>query len=216
MDAQERYKLFMQHLQEVPDPVPTELVYDTPFQLLVAVILSAQCTDKRVNLCTPELFAAFPTARALKEATFDAVFERIKSISYPRSKTHFLLGTAALLVDRFQECVPASVTDLLSLPGVGRKTAHVLASILYDQPTLAVDTHVFRVAKRMGLASSGCTTPYSVERALTTQLPLEQVTRANRWLLLHGRYVCTARKPQCTTCPVAHFCSYFQKNQHEI
>ncbi len=213
MDTKERYQAFTHYLQTVPTPLQTELRYNSPFQLLVAVVLSAQCTDKRVNLCTPSLFASFPTARALAEASFEDVFNHIKSISYPKNKTNFLLGTAARLVNEFHEHIPNSVTALQTFPGVGRKTAHVIASILYNQPTLAVDTHVFRVAKRIGLASVGCKTPLMVERALMEQLPLEQVQLANQWILLHGRYICTARKPQCIACPITHFCAYFKENQ---
>ncbi|TDG93366.1 endonuclease III [Cardinium endosymbiont of Culicoides punctatus] len=211
-----RYQAFIKHLRKEPAQRKTELVYNTPFQLLVAVILSAQCTDKRVNLCTPALFSLFPTASLLSKASFDAVFDCIKSISYPRNKTNFLIETAKRLVTTFNETIPSSVEALQTLPGVGRKTAHVIASILYNKPTLAVDTHVFRVAKRIGLAPQSATTPLMVEKELMAHLPIKYIQSANQWILLHGRYICIARKPKCNACPITDFCDYFQNNPYAV
>ncbi|WP_339043964.1 endonuclease III [Cardinium endosymbiont of Tipula unca] len=216
MNKKKRYQAFIAHLLTEPAPRKTELIYDTPFQLLVAVILSAQCTDKRVNICTPSLFALFPTASLLAKASFEEVFDCIKSISYPRNKTNFLIETAKRLVATFQEIIPSSVVALQTLPGVGRKTAHVIASILYNEPTLAVDTHVFRVSKRIGLASHSARPPLMVERELMAGLPVEYVQIANQWILLHGRYTCTARKPKCDQCAITNLCDYFQNNQYAI
>lgn len=217
MNKQKRYQAFIEHLLTEPAASrKTELIYDTPFQLLVAVILSAQCTDKRVNLCTPSLFSLFPTASLLAKASFDEVFDCIKSISYPRNKTNFLIETAKRLVTTFKEIIPSSVVALQTLPGVGRKTAHVMASILYNKPTLAVDTHVFRASKRIGLVSHSARTPLMVERELMEALPVEYVQTANQWILLHGRYTCTARKPKCDQCAITEFCDYFQNNQYAI
>lgn len=217
MNKKKRYQAFIEHLLTEPvAPRKTELIYDTPFQLLVAVILSAQCTDKRVNLCTPPLFSLFPTASLLAKASFDEVFDCIKSISFPRNKTNFLIETAKRLVTTFKEIIPSSVVALQTLPGVGRKTAHVMVSILYNKPTLAVDTHVFRVSKRIGLVSQSARTPLMVERELMADLSVEYIQTANQWILLHGRYTCTARKPKCDQCAITDFCDYFQNNQHAI
>ena len=216
MDVKTRYQSFLNHLRSAPALRKTELIYHTPFQLLIAVILSAQCTDKRINLCTPALFQAFPTPEKLSQASFSAVIACIKSITYPKSKTTYLLETARLLVNEFQGVVPDSIAALQTLPGVGRKTAHVVASILYDQPVIGVDTHLFRVAKRIGLASSASKTPFKVEQELMRYLPIEQVQAANQWMLLHGRYICVARNPRCHQCTITNFCNYFQSNQHEI
>lgn len=216
MNTKERYKNFTNFLLEAPLPRTTELVYHTPFQLLMAVILSAQCTDQRVNLCTPALFAAFPTAEDLAKASFDQIFYYIKSISYPKNKTKFILGTAQKLITEFQGIIPKSAEKLQTLPGVGRKTAHVILSILYNQPKMAVDTHVFRVSKRIGLACPQANTPLKVEKALMKNLSIDHVQIANQWLLLHGRHICLARKPLCQQCPITRFCNFFQKHKNTL
>lgn len=190
----------------------TELLYDNPFQLLVAVILSAQCTDKRVNLVTPALFARFPDAKTLSSSHFDELFPYIRSISYPNNKTKHLLGMAAMLEKDFGGQVPATVEELQKLPGVGRKTANVIASVIFQQPTMAVDTHVFRVSHRLGLVPKTAKTPLAVEMALYKYLPKDLIHKAHHWLILHGRYVCMARNPQCQTCGLFPVCEFGQKN----
>jgi len=193
-------------------PAPeTELAYDDPWQLLVAVILSAQCTDARVNQVTPRLFERFPTVEDMAAVTHEEVFPLIQSISYPNNKSKHLVGSANLLVDEFGGCVPEAVEDLVRLPGVGRKTAQVVASVAFDVPTLAVDTHVFRVANRIGLTTDGATTPDKVERQLKRLLPPEAWGEAHHLLILHGRYHCTARSPKCGSCVAAHFCDYKER-----
>lgn len=216
MDIKERYQAFGRYLQTAPAVAKTELLYATPFQLLVAMVLGAHCTDKRVNSCTPLLFKAFPTADHLAKASFNKVWAYIKSISYARKKTRFLIQMAHQIATVFQHQIPASVTVLQTLPGVGRKTANAIVAILYNKPTLAVDTHVFRVAKRTGLASCMAKTPLMVEKELMAQLPVRYIPIANRWIVLHGRYICTARKPQCARCPLTHFCLYCQNDQYKI
>ena len=209
MTKKERYEAFISYFsQQQPNPT-TELLYEDPFQLLVAVILSAQCTDKRVNMATPALFAAFPTPQHLANSSFEEVFPYIRSISYPNNKTKHLLKMAQMLVADFDGKIPEQVGDLQKLPGVGRKTAHVVASVLHDQPKMAVDTHVFRVSKRLGLVDESAKTPLAVEQQLVTHIPDEHISKAHHWLILHGRYVCLARKPKCETCPLASFCRYF-------
>ncbi len=187
----------------------TELHYNTPYELLVAVILSAQCTDKRVNQITPAFFNRFPNAAVLAQAEVDEVFEYIRSCSYPNSKSKNLLGMAQTLVREFNEVVPDDVDELQKLPGVGRKTANVIASVVFNKPALAVDTHVFRVAARIGL-SVNAKTPLETERQLVKYLPEELLPIAHHWLILHGRYVCIARKPKCETCGLSQFCKYFK------
>jgi endonuclease III len=212
MLKKERFRLFVDFFNHhFPEP-ETELKFQDPFQLLVCVILSAQCTDKRVNLVTPELFKKFPTPNSLVSASFDDVFPFIRSISYPNNKTRHIIGTARMLVEKFNSKVPSSVDDLLKLPGVGRKTAHVIASVIYNQPVMAVDTHVFRVSKRLGLASPTAHTPLSVERELTTYIPRELIQKAHHWLILHGRYICTARNPGCESCYLKNLCRYYESN----
>ncbi|MEL6606869.1 MAG: endonuclease III [Bacteroidota bacterium] len=209
MTKRQRYQAFINYFTEhQPDP-DTELLYDNPFQLLVAVILSAQCTDKRVNMTVPALFAAFPTPIHLAHSSFEEVFPYIKSISYPNNKTKHLLKTAKMLIKDFDGEVPEQVDDLQKLPGVGRKTANVVASVLYDQPRMAVDTHVFRVSKRLGLVDEKAKTPLAVEQQLVKHIPEEYISKAHHWLILHGRYICLARKPKCETCPLTSFCHYF-------
>jgi endonuclease-3 len=211
MTVKKRYQAFIDYFsQNQPDPT-TELRYENPFQLLVAVILSAQCTDKRVNITTPALFQAFPTAEHMANSHFDEVFPYIKSISYPNNKTKHLIRMAQMLVNDFKGEVPKQATDLQKLPGVGRKTAHVIVAVLYDQPEIAVDTHVFRVSKRIGLVSENAKTPLAVETQLVKHLPVAYRSKAHHWLILHGRYTCLARKPKCTTCALTPFCQFFAK-----
>lgn len=198
---------------EMPAP-RTELAYRDPYELLVAVILSAQCTDKRVNLITPPLFQAFPTPEALAKAQPDEVFELIRSCSYPNNKTRSLIGMANTLVERFGGKVPSSIDDLLTIPGVGRKTANVILSVVFDQPAMAVDTHVFRVSERLGL-TTGSRSPLETEKQLVKYIPREKIATAHHWLILHGRYVCKARRPDCLNCGLQPWCRHYQSPRSE-
>ena len=211
MRKQERYDAFVSYFSTHQPEAKTELDYENPYQLLVAVILSAQCTDKRVNLVTPALFERFPEPESLAAASVDEVFQYIRSISYPNNKAKHLVGMANLLLSEFGGIVPEKVEDLQKLPGVGRKTAKVIASVVYNAPAMAVDTHVFRVANRIGLTSKA-TTPLAVEKQLVKHLPKETIHIAHHWLILHGRYTCVARKPKCEICAISTFCKYFEKN----
>ncbi|WP_296621007.1 endonuclease III [Marivirga sp.] len=213
MTRKERYEAFLEYFSEDQPQAETELHYENPYQLLVAVILSAQCTDKRVNIVTPALFEAFPTPEHLANSHFDEVLPYIKSISFMNNKTKHLLGMAKMLVENFNSEVPESVDDLQKMPGVGRKTANVIASVVYNQPTMAVDTHVFRVSKRLGLVNNNAKTPLEVEKTLIKHIPSEYVHVAHHWLILHGRYVCVARRPKCEECKITHMCKYFEKNK---
>lgn len=188
----------------------TELNYRSPYEILVAVILSAQCTDKRVNTITPNFFKSFPTANELAKSDIEHIFELIKSCSYPNNKAKHLLGMANKLVTEFNGIVPSDVDELQKLPGVGRKTANVIAAVVYNKPTMAVDTHVFRVSERIGLTINS-KTPLETEKQLVANIPEEIIPLAHHWLILHGRYVCKARKPQCEECGLATFCRYFQR-----
>ena len=190
----------------------SELVYSNPYELLVAVMLSAQCTDKRVNMVTPALFAAYPTPEALAHATSDEVFEYVKSVSYPRSKAEHLVQMARRLVEVYQGEVPDNIDDLQTLQGVGRKTANVVCAVIWSQPTMAVDTHIFRVSERLGLTTNS-KNPLQTEKQLVKHIPAEVIPKAHHWLLLHGRYVCTARKPQCEKCGIAQYCRFYGKNE---
>nr|WP_121270967.1 endonuclease III [Pedobacter schmidteae] len=210
MLKKERYQLFVSHFSARQPNAETELHYNNPFQLLVAVILSAQCTDKRINQVTPALFQRFPNAKALAETTPDIVFDYIRSVSYPNNKAKHLVGMANMLLHDFNNEVPADVVQLQKMPGVGRKTANVIASVIYNAPAMAVDTHVFRVANRIGLTNGK--TPLAVEKDLVKHLPEHTIHVAHHWLILHGRYVCVARSPKCSICEITHFCRYFQKN----
>lgn len=192
----------------------TELHYENPFQLLVAVILSAQCTDRRVNMVTPALFTAYPDAASMAQATPDDVFQYIHSISYPNSKSRHLVGMAQGLVERFGGMVPDDREQLQTLPGVGRKTANVIASVVFNQPALAVDTHVFRVANRIGLTYRS-RTPLQTEQELVKYIPEALIPKAHHWLILHGRYTCTARKPQCDRCGIAECCRHYCSSHKE-
>lgn len=212
MRKQERYKAFVSYFAEHQPEAKTELDYENPYQLLVAVILSAQCTDKRVNMVTPALFQRFPEPESLAAASVDEVFQYIRSISYPNNKAKHLVGMANMLVKDFGGVVPEKVEDLQKLPGVGRKTANVIASVVYQAPAMAVDTHVFRVSNRIGLTNNA-KTPLAVEKELVKHLPKETIHIAHHWLILHGRYICVARRPKCETCPITSFCKYYEKIQ---
>jgi endonuclease-3 len=211
MQKKERFRLFIEYFtQHFPEP-QTELNFGNPYELLVAVILSAQCTDKRINQVTPALFARFPEPESLAAASVDEVFSYIRSVSYPNNKAKHLVGMAKILLETFGGEIPATVEELQLMPGVGRKTANVILSVVYNQPTMAVDTHVFRVSHRLGLAPLTTTTPLAVEKALMTHIPKVYVPKAHHWLILHGRYVCLARSPKCPECALKSFCKYYEK-----
>lgn len=206
MRKKDRYRLVLDHFREAMPSVDTELQYGSVFQLLVAVILSAQCTDKRVNQVTPELFRRFPDAQSMARVGEDEVFEYIKSVSYPNSKARHLAEMARRLVEDFGGEVPHDMDQLLSLPGVGRKTANVIQAVAFGQATMAVDTHVYRVSHRLGLVPSSANTPLKVERELVKNISEEDIPRAHHWLLLHGRYVCTSQRPHCDKCGLSSLC----------
>lgn len=214
MKKHERYQHFLDYFSKNQPDAVTELHYGNPFQLLIAVILSAQCTDKRINQVTPALFERFPDPGSLAAATTDEVFNYIRSVSYPNNKAKHLVGMANMLVDVFHGEVPSDINELQKMPGVGRKTANVIASVVYDAPAIAVDTHVFRVANRIGLTTNA-RTPLAVEKQLTDNLPEEVRGIAHHWLILHGRYVCIARSPKCEICPLSWFCKYYARTHTE-
>lgn len=210
----ERYRHFVDYFSKnQPNPV-TELHYNNPFQLLVAVILSAQCTDKRINQVTPALFERFPTPQDLAAATSDEVFAYIRSVSYPNNKAKHLVGMGKMLMEVFNGEIPSGIENLQKLPGVGRKTANVIASVIFEEPAMAVDTHVFRVANRIGLTNNA-RTPLAVEKQLVQNIPKEYIGVAHHWLILHGRYICLARSPKCDICPLTWFCRYYERNNTE-
>jgi endonuclease-3 len=211
MTKKQRYEYILNWFQENVPEAETELLYDNSFQLLVAVILSAQCTDKRVNLTTPYIFAQYPDAPSLAKATFDDLFPIIRSISYPNNKTKHLIGMAQMLMEKFEGEVPHTVAELVQLPGVGRKTANVITSVIDAQPNMAVDTHVFRVSARIGLTTNA-KNPLQAELQLIKNIPKELVHIAHHWLILHGRYTCVARNPKCAECKITEACKYFQQN----
>lgn len=211
MTTKERYRLLVEWFDANMPDATTELHFDNPYQLLVAVILSAQCTDKRINQVTPALFEAYPTAEAMAAATTDDIYEYIKSVSYPNNKSRSLLGMARTLVEDFGGEVPSDIDSLMRLPGVGRKTANVILSVAFGKAAMAVDTHVFRVSERIGL-TTGSKNPLQTERTLMQYLPEGKVARAHHWLILHGRYVCKARRPDCLDCAIKAICRYYQKN----
>ncbi|MDB4904020.1 MAG: DNA-(apurinic or apyrimidinic site) lyase/endonuclease [Mucilaginibacter sp.] len=214
MTKKDRYKHFVEYFSKhQPNPV-TELHYNNPFQLLVAVILSAQCTDKRINQVTPDLFERYPTPQALAASNVEEIFNYIRSVSYPNNKAKHLLGMAKMLVENFNGEVPSDMDDLQKLPGVGRKTANVIASVVFDAPAIAVDTHVFRVANRIGLTTNA-NTPLAVEKQLMEYLPKDVLGVAHHWLILHGRYICVARSPKCEICPISWFCRYYERANTE-
>ena len=212
MTREERYEAVISWFEEHMPVAETELHYESPFELLVAVILSAQCTDKRVNLITPRLFKQYPTAEVMARAEVEDIFELIRSVSYPNAKAKYLVATSKLLVERFCGEVPESREELMKLPGVGRKTANVIASVIYGRPTMAVDTHVFRVANRIGLTTNS-KTPLETELTLVRYIPESLIPKAHHWLILHGRYVCVARKPHCSECGLASYCRYYAAQQ---
>ena len=205
MRKKELYERVISWFQQEMPVAETELHYENPFQLLVAVILSAQCTDKRVNLVTPALFAAYPTAETMAKATAEEVLRYVKSVSYPNAKAQHLVGMAQRLVEAYNGEVPSNIDDLQTLPGVGRKTANVVCAVIWNQPTMAVDTHIFRVSERIGLTTNS-KSPLETEKQLVKYIPAEVIPKAHHWLLLHGRYVCKARKPLCETCGIKPYC----------
>lgn len=211
MNKKERFEKVLAYFEKhVPD-AETELHYSNPFELLVAVSLSAQCTDKRVNMVTPKLFKDFPNAESLANTTSDVIFEYIRSISYPNNKAKHLVGMAKMLVEQFNSEVPDNIEDLQKLPGVGRKTANVIVSVIHQAPAMAVDTHVFRVSARIGLTTNA-KTPLAAEKQLVKYIPENKIHIAHHWLILHGRYTCLARSPKCLECGITEYCKYFKKN----
>ena len=212
MTIKQRFEGVLQWFEANMPVAESELHYRNPYELLVAVMLSAQCTDKRVNMVTPALFSAYPTAEAMAEASAEDIFGYIRSVSYPNSKAQHLAGMARMLVERFGGQVPDTVEQLTQLPGVGRKTANVVCAVIWQQPTMAVDTHIFRVSERIGL-TPGSKNPLQTEKVLTAHIPATVIPKAHHWLLLHGRYVCTARKPHCATCGLRPLCRYASKQK---
>ncbi len=210
MLIKERYKAFVEYFSTHNPEAQTELNYSTPFELLIAVILSAQCTDKRINQITPALFERYPNPESLAESSPEEVFSYIRSVSYPNNKSKHLVGMAKKLLSDFNGEIPEKIEDLVKLPGVGRKTANVISSVIYHQPAMAVDTHVFRVANRIGLTNRA-TTVLASEKQLVKHLPKDTIAIAHHWLILHGRYICLARSPKCDICPITYFCKYFEK-----
>lgn len=215
MRRPERYAALIDYFQKNMPVAETELSFDNPYQLLVAVILSAQCTDKRVNLTTPAIFEKYPTVQDLEKASFDELFPFIKSISYPNNKTKHLIGMAQKVVKDFNGQIPMTVDELVQLPGVGRKTANVITSVIDQQPNMAVDTHVFRVSKRIGLVPATASTPLAVEKVLIKNIPEHLIHKAHHWLILHGRYVCLARNPKCRECGIQGICRYYKKEKED-
>lgn len=215
MTKKERYKFVIEWFQEHMPVAETELMYDNPYQLLVAVILSAQCTDKRVNIVTPPLFKAFPTPELLAKAEFEDVEPFIRSVTFANNKTKHLIGMGKMLVEEFNSEVPDTVEELVKLPGVGRKTANVITSVIYNQPNMAVDTHVFRVSARIGLTTNAKNV-LQAEKQLIANIPEELVHKAHHWLILHGRYICVARRPKCESCGLTKICKYYHSDMRHI
>jgi endonuclease III len=209
MTRKERYQFVIDYFNQHSPEAETELIYDDPYQLLVSVILSAQCTDKRVNMTTPSIFEKYPDINSLSKASFDDLLLLIKSISYPNNKTKHLIGMANMVMEKFKGEVPMTVDELMQLPGVGRKTANVITSVIDQQPNMAVDTHVFRVSKRIGLVPQTASTPFAVEKELVKNIPVELIHKAHHWLILHGRYTCVARNPKCEQCGLRKVCNYY-------
>lgn len=214
MTRKDRYIFIIDYFEKNMPVAETELEFEDPYELLVAVILSAQCTDKRVNLTTPAIFEKYPTVHDLSKATFEELFPFIKSISYPNNKTKHLIGMAKKVVQEFDGKIPMTVDELLTLPGVGRKTANVITSVVDKQPNMAVDTHVFRVSKRIGLVPQTASTPLAVEKELIKNIPQSLIHKAHHWLILHGRYICLARNPQCDKCGIQQACRYYQQKKY--
>lgn len=210
MTKKERYRRALELLDASIPNAETELAFDTPFHLLLAVILSAQCTDKRVNMVTPALFEAFPDPQSLAVSDEATVYEYIKSVSYPNNKTRLLLGAARTIVEQFNGEIPDNIDDLMKIPGVGRKTANVMLAVVWNKAAMAVDTHVFRVAERIGL-TTGSRTPLTTERELVANIPADLIPKAHHWLILHGRYVCKARRPDCLNCTLTEVCRHYRK-----
>lgn len=211
MTKKQRYQFILDYFRNQLPEVTTELEFGSVFQLLVATVLSAQCTDKRVNMITPELFRHYPDAAAMAQATPEEVLEYVKSVSYPNAKSEHLVRMAKMLVDDFGGEVPDNLDQLVKLPGVGRKTANVIQAVAFGKATMAVDTHVFRVSHRLGLVPKSANTPLKVELELTRNIPVEDIPKAHHWLLLHGRYVCTSRSPKCTKCELSQVCPSLPK-----
>lgn len=211
MTRKERYNAVISWFEQHMPVAETELEFETPYQLLVAVILSAQCTDKRVNLTTPAIFEKYPRVEDMATATFDDLFPLVRSISYPNNKTKHLIGMAQKVVNQFNGRIPMTVDELVQLPGVGRKTANVITSVVDRQPNMAVDTHVFRVSQRLGLVPSTASTPLAVEKILVRHIPENLVHKAHHWLILHGRYTCMARQPHCDRCGLTDYCAWYRR-----
>ncbi len=207
------FKYVIEYFERTMPDVEGELDYSNPFELLVAVILSAQCTDKRVNMVTAQLFRKYPDAQSMSEATESDIYELIKSVSYPNSKSRHLLGMSKMLINEYDGKVPDTTEELIRLPGVGRKTANVVQAVIWGKATFAVDTHIFRVSHRLGLVTSRASTPYAVEKILTSNIPDHKIPRAHHWLLLHGRYVCQARKAKCDICGLRSVCKSYIKEK---
>lgn len=214
MTKKERYRRVIEWFQQAMPVAETELHYENPFQLLVAVILSAQCTDKRINMVTPALFEAMPTPEVMAAASTDEILSYIKSVSYPNNKARNLHGMACALVENYGSQVPDDIDDLISLPGVGRKTANVILSVVFGRAAMAVDTHVYRISERLGLTTNS-RNPLQTERELTANIPEELIGKAHHWLILHGRYVCKARRPDCLNCGLTSVCRYYAKSDRE-
>ena len=212
MTKKERYKNVIEWFEQNAKSSETELDYKNNYQLMIAVILSAQCTDKRVNLITPKLFEDFPIPEVLAASSSDEVFEYIKTCSYPNNKAKSLVGMAQKLINDYEGEVPSTFDELITIPGVGRKTANVILSVAFDKPAMAVDTHVFRVANRIGLTTNS-KTPLETERELVKYIPEHLLSRAHHWIILHGRYICVARSPKCNQCGLRDWCKYYQKNE---
>lgn len=214
MTVKKKYEFILDYfIKHNPEPA-SELIYDNPFELLVAVVLSAQCTDKRVNMITPDLLMKYPTPEKMAEAEVQEIYELIKSCSYPNNKAKHLSGLSKRLVSQFNSEVPQTLEELTQLPGVGRKTANVVLSVIFDQPSMAVDTHVFRVSHRLGIVKNA-KTPLETEKQLVKHFPTEWIAKAHHWLILHGRYVCIARNPLCAQCDLKSICSYYEKEHKE-
>lgn len=213
MRKKERYAKVLEWFRTNVPVAETELHYENEFQLLVAVILSAQCTDQRINQVTPKLFEDYPTPESMAVSTPEVIFEYIKSVSYPNSKAKHLVAMAQMVTSDYGGKIPADMDQLMRLPGVGRKTANVIQSVAFKKATMAVDTHVFRVSHRLGLVDSKCTTPYSVEIELIKNIPAKDIPMAHHWILLHGRYICQSRTPKCADCGLRNYCAYYENNQ---
>ena len=209
MKQSDRYQFVINYFEKNMPIAETELEFHDPYELLVAVILSAQCTDKRVNMTTPAIFKKYPDVQSLSKTNFDELFPFIKSISYPNNKTKHLIGMAKKVMDEFDGKIPMTIEELMQLPGVGRKTANVITSVVDQQPNMAVDTHVFRVSKRIGLVPQTASTPFAVEKELVKNIPVALIHKAHHWLILHGRYICIARNPKCEKCGLRPVCKYF-------